>query len=850
MLGGLEGAERKRAVGDLVHFLVSLGGPESYAAVPVRPDELELGRQLYHEVGCVACHAPREEAERLQWPFWELKPPASAGTAASAGDAVAADGAARSPALPLGDLTGKTSVEALAAFLLDPLATRPSGRMPSLRLTPGEAHAIALYLLGEQVMWSEGSQAFVAGLEYEYYKGDFGGALPAFDALQPVRTGVVPDFSVLPHHREDRFAFRFRGFVECGTTGQYLFRTRSDDGSRLWIDGRMVVDNDGEHAPQDVSGAVWLEAGRHAITVAMYENAGGEELGVFWTRPMSEPAQIDAGALSHISLVLEPPKDAVFAVDAERAARGRERFGALGCAACHSVEGVEPAASGAHALDALDPDAPGCLAGNAAPGAADYALDARDRESLAAVLRGGAALALPLEGGARLQATLERMDCFACHRRGERGGPDPERRAYFETRGHAELGDEGRMPPELDGCGAKLRERTLRTVLLEGATARPYMATRMPSFGAANVAQLVDLFPAIDAEAGDEDEPAFSLEAVEAGRRLVGTKGLGCIQCHTFAGHASLGVPAVDLAEVHSRLKPRWFHRLLAEPASMNQGTRMPLFWLDGKSPARDVYDGDPARQIEAIWSYLSLERSAPLPEGLVIEEGAYEIVPIDRPRLVGVFMEGLSPRTIAVGFPENVHYAFDVQNSRLGKAWRGSFFDAQGTWVGRAGALERAPDVESIDLPAGLPFTLLAIEEDPWPEPADASDAGYRVLGRSFDAERVPSFRYGFGDVVIEEKPRPLLAPGGAKLVRAFRVLASVAYENLWMRAATGMQIHSEESAWVADERLRLGVRGSPEVRVRRRGTSEELLVRVGDWTHLEDEKRYESRLEVELSW
>src|SRR6185436_13863782 len=52
----------------------------------------ELGRQLYHEVGCVACHAPREEAERLQWPFWELEPPATAPTGASDGDAVAAVG--------------------------------------------------------------------------------------------------------------------------------------------------------------------------------------------------------------------------------------------------------------------------------------------------------------------------------------------------------------------------------------------------------------------------------------------------------------------------------------------------------------------------------------------------------------------------------------------------------------------------------------------------------------------------------------------------------------------------------------------------------------------------------------
>ncbi len=857
VLGALEPAERERAIDELVHFLVSLGGPLVATPAPVRPDELELGRQLFHELGCVACHAPREEAERLRWPFWELEAPSGEVLDSEPHDdaVLRAEAGWGSASVPLGELAQKTSVEALASFLLDPLAIRPSGRMPSLRLAPEEARAISLYLLGEDLLWSDMSEAIVAGLEYEYYEGEFAGALPDFDAEVSMRRGIISDLGVLPAHRPDGFAFRFRGFVECAVPGAHTFWTRSDDGSRLGIDGREVVDNDGDHSPQDASGTLYLDRGRHALTLTMYENSGEEELRLSWAGPGFERTEIASSAFSHVSLVLDPPADEGFVLDEEQAARGRARFGALGCSSCHALEGVDAQASPARPLEGLDPDASsalaaGCLGERPAAGCADYALSDDDRDALTGALRARATLAQALGGEARVGATLERLGCVACHRRGERGGPDPGRRAYFETYGNAELGDEGRMPPELDMVGGKLRASALRAVLLDGASSRPYMATRMPSFGAANIAELLDLFPALDATDGDEAEPAFSIEAVEAGRRLVGTKGLGCIQCHTFSGHRSLGVPAVDLAEVHARLKPRWFHRLLVEPASLNQDTRMPLFWLEGKSPVRDLFDGDPARQIEAIWSYLALERSAPLPEGLVIEEGAYELVPLDRPRLVGVFMEGLSARTIAVGFPENVHYAFDVQNSRLARAWRGRFFDAQGTWVGRAGALERPPADDVFDLPAGLPFTLLAIEEDPWPVPVDASEAGYRVLGRSFDAERVPSFRYGLGDIEIVETPRPLLSPGGARLVRAFRVRASTAYEILWMRAATGMQIHAENGGWVADERARVWVRGSPETRVRRQGTSEELLVRVGEWIHLEDEKCWESRLEVELSW
>ena len=52
--------------------------------------------------------------------------------------------------MPLGQLASKTTPQALALFLANPLHARPSGRMPSLNLTNDEARAIAAYLLREQ----------------------------------------------------------------------------------------------------------------------------------------------------------------------------------------------------------------------------------------------------------------------------------------------------------------------------------------------------------------------------------------------------------------------------------------------------------------------------------------------------------------------------------------------------------------------------------------------------------------------------------------------------------------------------------------------------------------------------
>ena len=126
----LSDAER---IEDLTHFLVSMGGPLDDAPggpgadLPNR-DLIDTGMVLYHRVGCFACHGPLEPIEKL--PGHEAPGPP-----------------ARRTYTPLGPLSTKTTPGQLAAFLKDPLAVRPSGRMPSQNLTALEADAIAAYLL-------------------------------------------------------------------------------------------------------------------------------------------------------------------------------------------------------------------------------------------------------------------------------------------------------------------------------------------------------------------------------------------------------------------------------------------------------------------------------------------------------------------------------------------------------------------------------------------------------------------------------------------------------------------------------------------------------------------------------
>lgn len=750
-LGGLAPREREAAREELTQLLASLGGPLVPAPRSIDALTLERGRQLYHSVGCVACHAPFEAAATLAKPLWEYEDafePAPAPPPVPAGP--------RDPRLLRG-IGARTTLEALARYLRDPLAVHPAGRMPSLALDEAEAEALASYLFYEDAVDGGAVLAPGPGLQLALYLQDFSGEAYDFDALTPVRTGTAMSFFEGLELPADDFGLRFRGLIEIGTAGTYRFATRSDDGSMLHVDRKVVVDNHGQHGMDEAKGEVFLAAGRHAFEVTYFEHLGDEGLEVRWAGPGFEWTPLGFERLSHLEVRLTPAVEPLL-LDEARIERGRERYEALGCASCHTRCG-EPA----RALAELDPRR-GCLAEAPRGAVPRYVFGPGERADLAAALR--ARLPAPRPVAAHLQEELERLGCVACHERGPGTGPDDDHRPYFQVVGGLDLGDEGRLPPSLERAGAKLRPAWLRSVLEEGGRVRPYMRTRMPQFGAANVAALPALFAEADAALRDERAPEFTSEAVEAGKTLAGTKGLGCIQCHELAGHPSIGIPAVDLAHVAERIYPGWFRELLMDPVGLKMNTRMPAFWVDGRSPVKGVCGGDPAAQVDALWSYLSLGSSMPLPFGLVPLEGEYEVEVTDTPVCVGVFMKGVSPRTVCVGLPERVHYAYDVEHSRPALAWRGRFLDARGTWYARAGQLERPAGDDVLAFPPGPFAARLAHPEDPWPSDEEAART-QRVLGRVQDAAGRPVFRYRVGDVVVSESIVPEVRPGGPVLWR-----------------------------------------------------------------------------------
>lgn len=143
----------------------------------------------------------------------------------------------------------------------------------------------------------------VEGLSFIYYQTGGPGpndgvdmkSVAELDALTPIKTGRTQGFDLSIRNREKDWGVRYTAYLHVPTTGVYRFAVGSDDGSRLWIGDRLVVENDLPHSYKVESGDIALAAGFHPITVAFFENWGGFDLKVFWTPPggAREPIPLD-----------------------------------------------------------------------------------------------------------------------------------------------------------------------------------------------------------------------------------------------------------------------------------------------------------------------------------------------------------------------------------------------------------------------------------------------------------------------------------------------------------------------------------------------------------------------------
>ena len=460
------------------------------------------------------------------------------------------------------------------------------------------------------------------------------------------------------------------------------------------------------------------------------------------------------------------PPAAATGAPAALVAEGRRLFTARACAACHGDPAPDQGASPVPVAPDLRADdtalGRGCLADSTPARAPDFGLDGTQREALRAALRrlaGDASFLRPDPAG-DVGRFLARMNCYACHARGGRGGVDPALQRFFTvTDASAEaLGEMGNLPPALDHVGRKLTREWWAKLLWEGGgEVRPYQLARMPAFGRAASEPVLAPW-----EEADRREPPVAIDVsgqqlhqrAGYGRTLLGTQdgGLGCITCHGLRDRPATGISAIPLNETVRRLRPEFFKELLLHPQSVQAGTRMPPMF-QGRPKAN--------QEIEQLWTYLKEADQQLLPEGL-LRSGEYELKPeqAGRTLVFRTFLQGAGLEAVAVGTPAGRHAAFDAREVRWALTWRGRFLDALTTWEERAMTPARPLGEAVTTLPGWTPFARAE---------AGAAEVPHRFRGHLAGADGVPVFRYDVGPLQVEDSLRP--DDGGAGYRRTLRV-------------------------------------------------------------------------------
>ena len=135
--------------------------------------------------------------------------------------------------------------------------------------------------------------------------------LPKFRKMKPVGSIYATSLNIPTQNfklgfpgvtqRFEWFAIDYSGRFWAEKPGYYDFSLTSDDGAVLYIDGEVVVDNDGTHPTRERRGSIRLSHGAHDIRVAYFQGPGteialilkvavpGEQLRIFNTDELKPP---------------------------------------------------------------------------------------------------------------------------------------------------------------------------------------------------------------------------------------------------------------------------------------------------------------------------------------------------------------------------------------------------------------------------------------------------------------------------------------------------------------------------------------------------------------------------------
>lgn len=774
---------------DVTTFLMSLkSAQEAPASTAARPDQLESGRELFEQIGCVKCHDKDNNLDAIGSKY-----------------------------------SNSTS---LAEFIANPHAVDPHGRMPQLFDGVNERHlanSVASYLFetkrrsksypappqgdaerGAKLFASNGCASCHSATSTLLKTSD---ALvgPAFgqSAGMPIRhfwdfgNGVVKD--------------RVTGRQEKVVGRQEFSAKDATRGSAFDFDGKSFIELAHFHRPDTMTISVWVNTenggsiltwgrpgggqrgsrelrmnigqdGKNSLCYGEYNSDGG------WKPVIVRPTDVNLidGKWHHIAVVRNGPSIQHY-IDGKpqgkpgtaQAGSGdytdRLLIGALGLQQnpsnyfkgliddlsvwdmALSAEQIAVLAGGTSPMTMARPPLrdiqpfdtkAGCLAVEVKNPLPNYRLSDVDRGGLQRFL---ATVQPQKDTGAKIAAIeiyrvapltthdmrIRQFRCTACHQLHDKN----VQTAVQET-------DDGRIirverPPLLTGAGEKLTAAWLRGVLVEKKRNRPWLNLRMPHFGE-GVNDMPELLASACGVSSDEASQVPDRKLADAGLLMIGERRgeVSCISCHDYRGinrRKDGVVPAPDLADAGKTIRHEWFDRWMHNPSRLQPGTSMPQLFLDVSADEREL-------RIAQLWSALKYQDQLPLPKGVLDKrtEGT-RIVVADAPvifRMATSTPVGQIDRAINVGIPGGFNFTYDPVECRLRYVWKGPFIDAGPAWNGRGGNPVKAGSEK-----------LVAITEGHVVRFGDATDPKpLRFLGYRLE-DRMPVFRYLVDGTSVEQR-------------------------------------------------------------------------------------------------
>lgn len=141
-------------------------------------------------------------------------------------------------------------------------------------------------------------------VEGSYYTNETMSGDPAFS-----RSDKTIDFSWNEAPKKDfpqtHFSVRWQGTLTAPVSGNYRLAMTCDDGMRVILNHKMILEDWSVHAPQTTSIIVHLTAGNaYPITVEYFQAEGGAEAHLDWTLPNTQPYQAALNAAKKADVIV------------------------------------------------------------------------------------------------------------------------------------------------------------------------------------------------------------------------------------------------------------------------------------------------------------------------------------------------------------------------------------------------------------------------------------------------------------------------------------------------------------------------------------------------------------------